>query len=42
MTECLTYPFGIVVQFYYCKCVYPKFSNDIRVRLGKSVPFKKI
>jgi hypothetical protein len=42
MTECLTYPFGIVVQFYYCKCVYPKFSNDIRVRLGKSAHFKKI
>lgn len=41
LTECLTYLFGIVVQFYYCKCAYPKFSNDNRVRLGKSAPFKK-
>jgi len=41
MTECLTYLFGIVVQFYYCKCVYPKFSNDNRVRLWKTAPFKK-
>lgn len=41
MTKCLTYVFGTVVQFYYCKCVYPIFSNDNRVRLAKSTPSKK-